>query len=461
MKTPLLKLTKLSLPLLLLSLCGAAELTILHSSDVHGRLSPVKAGGKPQQGGLAKRAHFVQQMRQQEQNILVLDSGDYFQGTIYYDLYGGKESARLMTHAGIDAMALGNHEFNADEAGLRDLHKLARTPFLCANVEFTDSYLREKIAPYMVKDIDGARVLIIGVTTPELMSMTKSQSIKVQDATACVQRIAQDVPHDYLIVLSHCGFAYDKAMLQQAPAIDLILGGHDHDKLVYHSPEGVIAHHGCYGTQMGVLKVDTEHKTLDARLVPMDEDIPHSADVDEDMRHVNARVDALKAMTVAHTQVTLQGEEQLIESQPTNLAQLVLKSMSRAFPSYDAVIVQAGSIRLYKQLMGEISYADVMQILPFKGKLVHGQLPGKDLKSILQKGKKAGESYLHVHLKASEIEDDKLYEIITNDYLAAGKDGYDEFLRLEKKQISADDCFVTLLRFLKENPQITEHTYSF
>ncbi len=186
----------------------------------------------------------------------------------------------------------------------------------------------------------------------------------------------------------------------------------------------------------------------------------HHPKVDDEMRLINARVDALKAQTVAHAHVMLQGKEKIVESQQTNLGQLVLKSMASAFDSYDALIVQAGSIRLYRELKGDISYADVMQILPFKGMLVRGELSGKDLKSILQKGKKAGESYLHFHLKPAEIEDDKLYAVITNDYLAAGKDGYEEFLRMKNKQNSTQDCFEILYQFLKENPQITEQSYT-
>ncbi len=458
-------LTNLAPTLFLLSTLGsAAELTIIHSSDVHGRLSPVRAEGREQQGGLAKRAHFVEQMRQQEENLLVLDSGDYFQGTIYYDLYGGRESARLMKHAGIDAMALGNHEFNADEAGLRVLMELAETPFLCANVTFTEPYVRENVKPYLLREIDGARVLIIGVTTPELTRMTKSQSITVHDARPCIESIAREVAHDYLIVLSHCGFEYDQGLLEQVPAIDLILGGHDHYRLVFHSPQGVIAHHGSYGTQLGVLRVDTERKTLDARLVAMDEEISHDPAVDEEMRYLDARVDELKAQRVAHAHVALRGEEELIESQQTNLGQLVLKSMASAFDSYDVLLVQAGSIRLYRELKGDISYADVMQILPFKGQLVRGLLTGRELKSILAKGKKAGESYLHVQIKQGDIEsieDERLYSVITNDYLAAGKDGYEEFLQMRQRESSSRDCFEILFEFLKENREVTERSYQF
>ncbi len=452
------RLIQISAAFLLASLGIAAEVTLLHSSDVHGRLDPVKSCGKENQGGLAKRASFVKDMREQENNLLVLDSGDYFQGTIYYDLYGGKESARLMPHAGIDAMALGNHEFNADEAGLRELMQLANTPFLCANIDFSDDYLKQQVKPYIIKEVEGEKILIIGVTTPDLMSMTKSRSIKVHDAAPIVQKIAEEVEHDYLIVLSHCGYAYDKKMLSQSPAIDLILGGHDHYSLMYQSPDGAIIHNGCYGTQVGVLRIDTEKKSVEAQLVPMDEDIAHDENIDKEMQVINARVDALKAQKVAHAAITIQGEEKEIESQQTNLGQLVLKSMSTAFYDFDAVIVQAGSIRIYRDLQGDISYTDVMQILPFKGMLVCGQLRGSELKSILKKGEKSGEGYLHYYLKESRIEDEKLYRVITNDYLGAGKDGYEEFLQMQNTETSMQDCFEILYQFLKENPHISEQT---
>ncbi len=453
MKTPLLA---LSTAFFLHTLSLAAEFTILHTSDVHGRLAPVEHEGKINQGGLAKRVSFFKQMRAQEDNILILDSGDHFQGTIYYDLYGGKQGAALMKHEALDAMALGNHEFNADEAGLRELLKLNDTPTLSANIEFSDPYVQDRIKSHIVKTIDGENILIIGVTTPNLMSMTKSQSIKVYDAIPIVEKIAAEVPHDYLIVLSHCGFAYDKQMLAKLPQIDLILGGHDHYQLAYHSPNGSIIHNGSFGTQVGVLSIDTEKKSIDARVELMDEDIQHDAEVDAALRVIDADIAELKSQKVAETRIVLQGTEKEIESQPTTLAQLVLKSMISAFDSYDAVIVQAGSIRAYRDLTGDISYTDVMQILPFKGKLVQGELTGKDLKSILEKGKKSGESYLHYRLKDSVIVDDKIYKVITNDYLAAGKDGYDEFLRMQNTHTTTRDCFEILYDFLKQNPVIDE-----
>ncbi len=451
----------LSTALLLHTLSLAAEFTIVHTSDVHGRLAPVEHEGKENQGGLAKRVSFFKQMRAQEENILILDGGDHFQGTIYYDLYGGKQGARLMKHETLDAMTLGNHEFNADEAGLAELLKLNDTPTLSANIEFSDPYVQERVKSHIVKTIDGENILIIGVTTPNLMSMTKSQSIKVHDAVPVIEKIAADVPHDYLIVLSHCGFAYDKQMLAKLPQIDLILGGHDHYQLAYHSPNGAIIHNGSFGTQVGVLSIDTKSKTIDARVELMDEDIQHDAEVDAALRLIDADLAKLKAQKVAETRITLQGTEKEIESQPTTLAQLVLKSMSTAFDSYDALIVQAGSIRAYRDLTGDISYTDVMQILPFKGRLVQGELRGKDLRSILEKGKKTGESYLHFHLKGGDILDDKVYKIITNDYLAAGKDGYDEFLRMQNSNSTTQDCFEILYDFLKQNPTIDEATLKF
>src|SRR5690606_26885779 len=141
------------------------QLTILHTNDVHSRIEPFPMDGSRNQGlgGVARRSTLIQQIRYEEKNVLLLDSGDMFQGTPYFNLFGGKLELELMSKMGYDAGTFGNHEFDNGLPGILKHFESANFPFLTANYDFSGTILEGKTKDYIVLRRGGLRIGITGV----------------------------------------------------------------------------------------------------------------------------------------------------------------------------------------------------------------------------------------------------------------------------------------------------------
>ena len=414
--------------LLISNICFAGEVVILHTSDTHGRIAPVEYNGIKNTGGYSRRLTFVNDIRKQNKNVLLLDSGDYFQGSLYYRLDNGKAIAKLLPEIKYDAIALGNHEFDNGIGVLKRNIKVSKTQFLSANVHFKDKYLSQAVKPYIIKQIDGEKFLIIGVTTSSLSSVTDTSKVTVTNPIDEINKIIKNVDYDRLIILSHCGLDEDRQIAKAIPQIDLILGGHNH--YFFQIPEMVsgkvpVVQDGEFGVRVGILKFDGKlksynHKNITSEITSNDKTDKNIAALDLHNQKVTQKV-------LAKTQTTLIGNQTTLEKSQTNLGRLVLISMTKAFPNFDAVITNSGSIRVNRNIKGDITYADVLEILPFDNDIVLVEIQGKYLKEILQTGKQQNRRYLQYYLKDSKIENDKMYKVITNAYVAKGKDGYTSF----------------------------------
>lgn len=141
------------------------KLTILHTNDQHSRIEPFDETytRNPNQGGFARRAALIQQIRQEEKNILLLDSGDVFQGTPYFNFFGGELEFKLMSMMGYDASTMGNHEFDNGLEGFKKALPQAKFPFLCSNYEFKNTLLDGLTKPYKIFNKNGIRIGIFGL----------------------------------------------------------------------------------------------------------------------------------------------------------------------------------------------------------------------------------------------------------------------------------------------------------
>lgn len=218
------------------------KLTILHTNDQHSRIEPFPMdGGKFQGlGGFAQRAALLKEIRRQEKNVLLLDSGDIWQGTPYFNKYLGEIEFRLMSEMQYDASTLGNHDFDAGLEGFVKQFPLAKFPFLNCNYNFSDSPLEGKIQTHKVFDKDGIKVGVfgVGIELDGLVPRDLYGNIKYNDPISNAQKTALLLRHDYncdlVICLSHLGYKYDDkkvsdiVLAQSTSEIDLILGGHTH-----------------------------------------------------------------------------------------------------------------------------------------------------------------------------------------------------------------------------------------
>jgi 5'-nucleotidase len=218
------------------------KLTILHTNDVHSRIEPFPMDGSRNQGlgGAAKRASLIKKIRAQEKNVLLLDAGDIFQGTPYFNFYHGELEMKLMSAMGYDAATLGNHDFDAGIEGFVRQMPHANFPFLNANYDMKDTLLHGKTKEYKVFHKSGIKVGVfgIGIELNGLVPKDLYQDIVYLDPVQNAQRVANVLKSeercDFVICLSHLGYKYnenkvsDTILAAETTGIDLIIGGHTH-----------------------------------------------------------------------------------------------------------------------------------------------------------------------------------------------------------------------------------------
>jgi 5'-nucleotidase len=218
------------------------RLTILHTNDMHSRIEPFPDNGGQWagMGGMAKRAALIKQVRAQEPNVLLLDSGDIFQGTPYFNFFGGELEYKLMTEMGYDASTLGNHDFDNGLEGLQRQLPNAGFPFLIANYDFSKTPLAGRFQPYKVFEKQGVRIGVFGLGI-EMAGLVADKNFgqtlyldPVAKATEMVNQLRGPEKCNLIICLSHLGYKYDnkkiddRKLAAQVAGIDLILGGHTH-----------------------------------------------------------------------------------------------------------------------------------------------------------------------------------------------------------------------------------------
>lgn len=218
------------------------KITILHTNDVHSHIEPFPSNDPkyPNMGGAAKRAALIDQIRTAEKNVLLLDAGDIFQGTPYFNLYGGELEFKLMSLMKYDAATIGNHDFDNSIEGLNKMLPHANFPFLNVNYDFSNTILNGKIAPYKVIEKDNVKIGIFGVGV-ELAGLVDKKlyaetqySNPIIAANNTAEHLKYNEKCHLIICLSHLGYAYksnkvsDNVLAQETKNIDLIIGGHTH-----------------------------------------------------------------------------------------------------------------------------------------------------------------------------------------------------------------------------------------
>lgn len=219
------------------------RVTLLHTNDTHSRIEPFPAGngalsGK---GGIARRSAMVKQLRRVLGPCLLLDAGDVFQGTPYFNQYKGLLDYELMSLAGYDAGTLGNHDFDNGVEGLLAAMSKARFPFVNCNLDMKGApKLAARVQPWLVKELPGLKVGITGVIVgfTGLVAPKNHAGVTWRDPAESlrpvVKRLREQEKVDLMVVLSHLGHDMkghapdDLSLPGQVPGIDVIIGGHSH-----------------------------------------------------------------------------------------------------------------------------------------------------------------------------------------------------------------------------------------
>lgn len=220
-----------------------AKVTILHTNDVHSRIEPFPMDGGRNQGmgGVSQRAALLRQIRSEEDNVLLLDAGDIFQGTPYFNFFGGELEMKLMSELQYDAATIGNHDFDGGMDGLLKSLDSASFPLINANYDFSDTIMSGHVeqSKIFVKDgikigVTGVGIELKGLVPSELYGNTRySDPVKALNMEA--KRLKEEMGCNYIICLSHLGYKYgsenkisDVTMAGMTENVDLIIGGHTH-----------------------------------------------------------------------------------------------------------------------------------------------------------------------------------------------------------------------------------------
>lgn len=218
------------------------QITILHTNDTHSHIEPFDKthAQYPGMGGVAKRYSVISRIRQENPNTLLLDAGDIFQGTPYFNFYGGELEFKLMSKLGYDAATIGNHDFDNGIDGLLAQMPHADFPFVSANYDFSDTVLEGRTKPYQVFVKDGIKIGVfgLGIELQGLVGKKHFQETRYLDpieiTAETVAQLKNEENCQLIICLSHLGYHYnsdkisDLRLASKTKDIDLIIGGHTH-----------------------------------------------------------------------------------------------------------------------------------------------------------------------------------------------------------------------------------------
>lgn len=216
------------------------KITILHTNDTHSHIHPFTSGRNKGLGGMAQRAGLINSIRDEEEYVLLLDAGDIFQGTPYFNFYGGELEFKLMSQMKYDAATLGNHDFDNGLNGLKKQLPHANFPFLIANYDFSETILKDTFKPYKIFNKGGVRIGVfgIGIELENLVPKKLYKKTQYLDPITQANYFADLLRHqkdcDLIICISHLGFKYkskkisDITFAKKTRNIDLIIGGHTH-----------------------------------------------------------------------------------------------------------------------------------------------------------------------------------------------------------------------------------------
>jgi len=219
---------------------GDVKITILHTNDMHSHIQPFTSGRNKGLGGMAQRAGLINSIREKEDHVLLLDAGDIFQGTPYFNFYGGELEFKLMSEMKYDAVTIGNHDFDNGLEGFAKQLPHANFPFLIANYDFSDTILKEKFKAYKVFNKGGIKVGVFGIgieldgLVPKKLYGNTIYKDPIETANKYATLLKKETKCDLVICLSHLGFKYknekvsDMVLATQSHDIDLIIGGHTH-----------------------------------------------------------------------------------------------------------------------------------------------------------------------------------------------------------------------------------------
>lgn len=495
---------------------GALSLTILHTNDTHSHIAGINKYGNTCfddtdcRGGLARIATAIRTAKSQNDNVIALDAGDQFQGTLFYSVNKWPMLAELDQHMPYDAMTLGNHEF--DEGCLELTRFLAALPFpvLAANLKPAKGcpMLKGNYTPYTLLTVRGQKVAVVGIANNEVVSLAAAcPRTFFEDTAACLQRTVRDLEAQgvkHIIALTHIGLPEDRKLARSVDGVDIIVGGHSHSYLGPDSEEGPypIIERSPSGQPVLVVTAKRAAQYLgelnvifDAQGVPFrwnggarELAAPETRDAETSalVQKYAASLDEFRNHKVGSHHLSLPDGIDACREDDCLGGSLIADAMleyARPFGGQVA-LCNGGSVRAALP-SGDISRGDLLSVIPFGNTLVMREITGERLLAALEHGVSEeggqGPRLLHTaglryvvdaarpagsRIVRAEILNEKdtgtpldrkaRYVIVTIEYLARGGDAY-EMLKDSKVIPSPEPIDITVVEdYLKKHSPLPQ-----
>ncbi|WP_300012970.1 bifunctional UDP-sugar hydrolase/5'-nucleotidase [uncultured Roseobacter sp.] len=489
------------------------SLTILHTNDFHARFEPISkydsgcsaeddAEGKCF-GGSARLVTAIEEARARSNNAILVDGGDQFQGTLFYTYYKGALAAEMMNKMGYDAMTVGNHEFDDGPEVLRGFMDAVNFPVLMSNADVSaEPLLADTLAKSTVIERGGERLGLIGLTpedTDELAS--PGDNITFSDPVAAVQGEVDRLTADgvnKIIVLSHSGYGVDQRVAAETTGVDVIVGGHSNSLLSNTSDradgpyptmmgETAIVQAYAYGKFLGELNLtfDDAGNITEAKGEPLLID----ASVNKDSATADRIAEAAKPLeeirnkVVAETASEIIGVREDCRARECAMGNLIADAMLDRVKDQgvEIAIQNGGGIRASIDA-GKVTMGEVLTVLPFQNTLSTFDVTGAKIIEALENGvsqheegagrfpqvagmsfafdvaQPAGSRISDVMVGDAPIDPDKVYSVVSNNYVRNGGDGYAMFKDAQNAYDFGPDLADVTAEFLAASGPYTPYT---
>ncbi len=489
------------------------SLNILHINDLHSRIEPINrfdstcnaednAAGECF-GGVARVKTMIDQMRAElaDENVIVLDAGDQYQGSLMYTTYKGDVEIEMMNAIGFDAMAVGNHEFDDGDEGLAKLPDGVDFPIISGNIDVSQSnILAGKVDNHTVLEVGGKKIGIVSALAADTVETSSpSDAVIFTDEIESLQAdvdalTAEGV--DIIIALTHVGVTKDMEIAEAVTGIDAVIGGHSHT-LFSNTEEGAMAYPTmvgdtpvvsayAYSKYVGHLKLDFDDEgnvtSASGDTILLDASVAEDEAIVARVAELAGPIEEMKTRVVADAAEMIEGSRDVCRAMECPMGNLVADAMlARVADQGVMIAIQNGGGLRASIDAGEVTMGEVLTVLPFQNTLSTFEVTGEAIVAALENGvgqieegagrfpqvagmtftvdaaAEPGSRVSDVMVGGAPIDLAKVYGVVSNNYVRNGGDGYSMFEDAMNAYDFGPDLADVTAEFIAENAPYTPY----